>query len=91
MLDEITAAVAPRVVALVFEKIVEINSTGIPVLLVEQNARRALACSKRGYVLEGGRNVMTAPAAELLTSPEMARVYLGGETMKRSGKHEDGA
>jgi len=84
MLDEATAAVAPRLVAAVFEKIVEINSTGIPVLLVEQNARRALACSTRGYVLEGGRNAMTAPAAELLANPEMARLYLGGATGKRA-------
>jgi ABC-type branched-subunit amino acid transport system ATPase component len=89
MLDEITAAVAPRVVALVFDKIVEINCAGIPVLLVEQNARRALACATRGYVLEGGRNAMTAPAAELLASPEMARLYLGGETIKRTANRED--
>src|SRR5262249_42503799 len=89
MLDEITAAVAPRVVALVFEKIVKINSAGIPVLLVEQNARRALACASRGYVLDGGRNAMTAPAAELLASPEMARLYLGGGPTKRTANRED--
>ena len=89
MLDEITAAVAPRVVALVFDKIVEINSAGIPVLLVEQNARRALACATRGYVLEGGRNAMTASAAELLASPEMARLYLGGDPIKRTVNRED--
>jgi ABC-type branched-subunit amino acid transport system ATPase component len=70
----------------VFEKIVEVNSAGVPVLLVEQNARRALACSTRGYVLEGGRNAMTAPAGELLASPEMARLYLGGDTIKRAVK-----
>jgi ABC-type branched-subunit amino acid transport system ATPase component len=78
LLDEPTAAVAPKVVSAVFDKIVEINSTGIPILIVEQNARRALACATRGYVLEGGRNAMTAPAAELLANPEMGRLYLGG-------------
>jgi|SRR5437867_2195342 len=78
VLDEPTAAVAPRVVTSVFDKIAEINSTGIPVLLVEQNARRALACAQRGYVMEGGRNAITAPAADLLASPEMAQLYLGG-------------
>lgn len=80
LLDEPTAAVAPRVVATVFDKIVEINSTGIPVLLVEQNARRALASSSRGYVLEGGRNAMTARASVLLNDPEVARLYLGAGT-----------
>ncbi len=84
LLDEPTAAVAPRVVASVFEKIVEMNSTGITLLLVEQNARRALACSTRGYVLEGGRNAMTAPAPELLENPEVARLYLGGGTVRRA-------
>lgn len=86
LLDEPTAAVAPRVVASVFQKIVEINSTGIPLLLVEQNARRALACSTRGYVLEGGRNAITAPASELLQDSEVARLYLGAGTMKRADR-----
>jgi neutral amino acid transport system ATP-binding protein len=82
LLDEPTAAVAPKVVSAVFDKIVEINATGIPLLVVEQNARRALACATRGYVLEGGRNVITGPAAELLANPEMGRLYLGGGTAR---------
>jgi neutral amino acid transport system ATP-binding protein len=86
LLDEPTAAVAPRVVASVFQKIVEINATGIPMLLVEQNARRALACSTRGYVLEGGRNAISAPASELLEDPEVARLYLGAGTVRRADR-----
>jgi neutral amino acid transport system ATP-binding protein len=80
LLDEPTAAVAPKIVAAVFDKIVEINSTGITLLVVEQNARRALACATRGYVLDGGRNAITASAKELLANPEMGRLYLGGTT-----------
>lgn len=86
LLDEPTAAVAPRMVAAVFQKIVEINSTGTPLLLVEQNARRALACSTRGYVLDGGRNAMTARASELLEDPEVARLYLGAGTVSRADR-----
>lgn len=84
VLDEPTAAVAPKVVTTVFEKIQEINSTGIPVLLVEQNARAALRCADRGYVLEGGKNAMTGPAAALLGSPEVGELYLGGTTRSNS-------
>jgi len=88
LLDEPTAAVAPRLVGSVFQKIVEINSMGVPILLVEQNARRALACSTRGYVLEGGRNAMTATAPELLENPEVARLYLGGGTVRQADRPE---
>jgi ABC-type branched-subunit amino acid transport system ATPase component len=84
LLDEPTAAVAPRMVASVFQKIVEINAAGTPVLLVEQNARRALGCSARGYVLEGGRNAITARASELLEDPEVGRLYLGSGTSRQA-------
>jgi ABC-type branched-subunit amino acid transport system ATPase component len=82
ILDEPTAALAPRVVARLFEKILEINSTGIPLLLVEQNARLALAHATRGYVLEGGRNAISGPAPALLESAEIGRLYLGDGTSK---------
>lgn len=77
LLDEPTAAVAPVVVAQIFAKIREIKESGVPVLLVEQNARHALALSDRGYILDGGRNALSGPASELLKSPEVATLYLG--------------
>ena len=77
-LDEPTAAVAPIVAKKILSKIQEINASGVPVLLVEQNARAALAMSHRAYVLDAGRNALDGPAADLLASPEVARLYLGG-------------
>lgn len=77
LLDEPTAAVAPVVVAQILETIGSIRSSGIPILLVEQNARKALAVSDRGYILDGGRNALAGAADALLASPEVARLYLG--------------
>ncbi len=87
IMDEPTAAVAPRLVSMIFERLVKICVAGYPILLVEQNARKALACSTRGYVLEGGRNAITAPAAELLASEEVGRLYLGGHVTPHAGVH----
>jgi neutral amino acid transport system ATP-binding protein len=78
LLDEPTAAVAPVVVSQIFAKIAEIRATGTPILLVEQNARQALAMSDRGYILEGGRNALSGAASDLLESDEVGRLYLGG-------------
>jgi ABC-type branched-subunit amino acid transport system ATPase component len=55
----------------------EINAAGVPVLMVEQNAREALKLAHRAYVLATGQNRLEGPADELLTSEEVARVYLG--------------
>jgi ABC-type branched-subunit amino acid transport system ATPase component len=79
LLDEPTAAVAPVVVAQILKKIAEIKISGVPVLLVEQNAKAALALSDRGYILEAGRNALDGLGADLLTNPEVARLYLGGQ------------
>ncbi len=57
--------------------IVELNARGVTVLLVEQNARAALTIARRGYILETGRIVKTAPAAELLADDAIRRAYLG--------------
>lgn len=78
ILDEPSAGLAPNMVATVFEKILEINAAGCAVLMVEQNARQALAMSHRGYVLDMGRNAMEGPGAALLEDPRVIRLYLGG-------------
>jgi ABC-type branched-subunit amino acid transport system ATPase component len=80
LLDEPSAGLSPVAVDLIFEKIQEINTSGIAVLMVEQNARRALAMSHRGYVLEGGRNRFEGTGADLLHDPKVVDLYLGGAT-----------
>ncbi|MGH2997598.1 MAG: ABC transporter ATP-binding protein [Gaiellaceae bacterium] len=78
LLDEPSAALAPAVVDQLFERLVEINRSGIAILMVEQNARRSLALSDYAYVLEMGRNRFEGPGAELLDDPKVAELYLGG-------------
>lgn len=78
LLDEPSAGLAPRLVALIFEKVKEINASGVAILLVEQNARKALALANRGYVLERGINRYEGPGGALLRDPEVGRLYLGG-------------
>ena len=62
----------------VFDKLVEINALGVGIVMVEQNARRALALAHRGYVLETGRNAIEGSGADLLRDPQVAELYLGG-------------
>jgi branched-chain amino acid transport system ATP-binding protein len=78
MLDEPSAGLAPVMVDTVFAKIEEINAGGVGVVLVEQNAREALARSHRGYVLAGGQVRLEGPGKTLLADQEVARLYLGG-------------
>ncbi len=78
MLDEPSAGLAPLLVDMIFEKVAEINATGVAVLMVEQNAKRSLELAHRGYVLAGGRNQVEGPGSQLLGDPEVARLYLGG-------------
>ncbi len=78
LLDEPSAGLAPTLVDAVFEQVTRVNTTGVTVLMVEQNARRALAMSSRGYVLDLGRNRYEGRAAELLGDPRVAELYLGG-------------
>ena len=77
MLDEPSLGLAPILVDTIFKTILEINAAGTPVLLVEQNAVRALEVAHRGYVLETGNIVQTGTGKELLTSPDVQRAYLG--------------
>jgi ABC-type branched-subunit amino acid transport system ATPase component len=77
LLDEPSAGLAPRAVAEVFEKLAEIASLGIGIVMVEQNARRALALSHRGYVLDMGRNAFEGTGQDLLADPNVVALYLG--------------
>jgi neutral amino acid transport system ATP-binding protein len=78
LLDEPSAGLAPAFVTSLFKKIEEINRSGVTIVMVEQNARRALAMSDRGYVLETGANRFEGRGRELLDDAEVARLYLGG-------------
>jgi branched-chain amino acid transport system ATP-binding protein len=77
MLDEPSLGLAPMLVDTIFEVIAEINGQGTPILLVEQNAHKALDIAHRAYVLETGSIVMEGPGRELLQSEEVTRAYLG--------------
>jgi len=78
MLDEPSAGLAPFLVSMIFEKIKEINGTGVAMIIVEQNARQALKMAHHGYVLAMGRNVLDDNGEALLASEEVGRLYLGG-------------
>jgi ABC-type branched-subunit amino acid transport system ATPase component len=78
LLDEPSLGLAPIVVNMIFDQITEIGRSGSSVLLVEQNARKGLSISHRGYVLELGRNRLTGTGQELLESDEVRQLYLGG-------------
>ena len=78
ILDEPTAGVSPIVMDELFDRIIEVARTGIPILMVEQNARQALEIADRGYVLVQGRNAYTGSGQELLADPEVLKSFLGG-------------
>jgi len=80
MLDEPSLGIAPILVKTIFEKIVEINQQqGLAILLVEQNANLALEISRRGYVLETGRIILSDNSAALRENPRVRAAYLGVE------------
>jgi len=78
LLDEPSAGLAPNLVDMIFEKIKQINATGVAIIIVEQNAREALKMADHGYVLAMGRNVLDDTGEALLASEEVGRLYLGG-------------
>ncbi len=77
MMDEPSMGIAPILVSRIFAAIRQLNSDGLTVLLVEQNARAALGLSKRGYVLETGSVGFEGPSADLLNDPRIRSAYLG--------------
>jgi branched-chain amino acid transport system ATP-binding protein len=78
MLDEPSAGLSPRYVIEIFETIVRVNREGVGILMVEQNARQALAFASKGFVLAGGQNRFTGTGPELIADPEVAKSFLGG-------------
>jgi branched-chain amino acid transport system ATP-binding protein len=77
LLDEPSAGLSPVAINEVFKTIKEINDKGVSILLVEQNAKRALKFSNRGYVLDQGRNAYQGEGTELLNDPRVVDLYLG--------------
>jgi branched-chain amino acid transport system ATP-binding protein len=78
LLDEPSWGIAPKLVTKILDTIVAINSTGVSILLVEQNLRRALAISHRAYVMQTGRMVLEGSGQDLLESELVKQAYLGG-------------
>ena len=78
LLDEPTVGLSPKVIGEIFGRIRAINETGVGILMVEQNARAALAIAHRGYVLATGRNRFADSAPALLANREVAEAFLGG-------------
>jgi branched-chain amino acid transport system ATP-binding protein len=78
LLDEPSAGLSPIAIDLVFDKLLEIRALGIAIVMVEQNARRALALADAGYVLDTGRNAYSGPGRKLLDDPRVVELYLGG-------------
>lgn len=77
LLDEPSAALSPILVNSVLKQVKAINKTGTAIVLVEQNARKALAMADRGYVLENGRDRFEGKGVELLNDPKVGELYLG--------------
>jgi branched-chain amino acid transport system ATP-binding protein len=79
MLDEPSMGLAPQIVERVFDVIAEVNKSGVPVLLIEQNAQMALQAAHRGYVIETGEIVLEDDAKKLLGNDRVRKAYLGEE------------
>jgi branched-chain amino acid transport system ATP-binding protein len=77
LLDEPSMGLAPLVVQKIFETVRTVNQQGVTVLLVEQNAKLALECSTRGYVMESGEVTLSGPSRSLLDDPKVKAAYLG--------------
>jgi ABC-type branched-subunit amino acid transport system ATPase component len=90
LLDEPSAALAPKIAELVFERIAAFRTMGTAVLVVEQNAKRVLEMSDRAYVLESGRTVLEGKGTELLKDARVAELHLGGQ-VKVEGSLERGS
>jgi len=86
LLDEPSLGLAPLIVQEIFRILADLRRQGTTILLVEQNARAALRCADRGYVLENGRVVLSGAAAELSESELLQRAYLG----KRNHRNRSG-
>lgn len=77
LLDEPSMGLAPLIVREIFDVLGELSRKGVPILLVEQNAKMALRIAQRGYVMEAGRVVLSGNAQQLLETDEVQMIYLG--------------
>jgi ABC-type branched-subunit amino acid transport system ATPase component len=84
LLDEPSAGLSPQAVELVFEQLAAVKLRGIAIVMVEQNARRALSLADRGYVLDMGRNAYEGAGQTLLRDPRVAELYLGSTAASSS-------
>ena len=91
LMDEPSMGLAPKIVGEVFRVIEEIRSSGTTVVLVEQNARRALRAADHGHVLQSGEIVHSGPAAQLLADERIVQAYLGVETSASGGDDRAGS
>ncbi|MCW4153001.1 ABC transporter ATP-binding protein [Halomonas sp. 18H] len=78
LLDEPTAGLSPLYMNEIFERVKEVNAAGVGILMVEQNAKQALAIADKGFVLAAGQNRFTDTGAALLADPDVAKSFLGG-------------
>jgi branched-chain amino acid transport system ATP-binding protein len=78
LLDEPSLGLAPKVLDMIFKKIKELNEMGITIVIVEQNAKKALEISDRAYVLALGQNVLEGKPKEIIENSEIRKLYLGG-------------
>lgn len=78
LLDEPSLGLSPKFVSLIFERLVEMKRAGYTLMVVEQNAAKALSVADRGYVLELGQNRFEGSGQSLLADPDVKRLYLGG-------------
>ncbi len=83
LLDEPTAGLSPKFRYEIFDIIKTVHETGTPILMVEQNAKQALAVANRGYVLVDGKNKIEGTGTDLLNNPDVAEMFLGGEGAKK--------
>lgn len=82
ILDEPSAALSPILVNEVFERVRQINQMGMAIMLVEQNARKALVMAHRGYVLDSGRDRFEGSGPDLLNDPKVGELYLGAASLQ---------
>jgi branched-chain amino acid transport system ATP-binding protein len=87
LMDEPSLGLSPLFVREVFNLIRSLNSSGLAILLVEQNTRMALQAARRGYVLKLGRLVLEADTEELMKSDDLAKAYLGGDAAAKHPMH----
>lgn len=87
LLDEPSLGLAPIIIRDIFKELKRINSEGVTILLVEQNARQALMLSHRAYVLQTGTIILKGDSKELLANPEIEAAYLGTGRRRKPGSH----